>query len=220
MGYLCTIWMNKCWHHLPLCGCNLVVRQLNRFLTTPKLLQLLEDDSNTIESTLVSGSEDHCSAMEFTLVFDLVPQEWICWGVTFQAAFFISIVGSLVSGAGSDGILFPCDLWRSNNYHQLTIRIGPLPLSGLMIYTFGSQCFNSMTNSLLLWLSWILLWPSRWSWSNTKLPSVMSRAFPPAWETDFSELSFILSNAHLFAARMNSSCWLIQAHLLCKKLSL
>ena len=52
---------------------NLVVRQLNRFPTTPKLLSSSEDDSNTIESTLVSSSEDCCNAVEFTLVFDLVP---------------------------------------------------------------------------------------------------------------------------------------------------
>ena len=43
------------------------------FPITPKLPSCSEDDSITTESTLVSSSEDDYNAVEFTLVFDLVP---------------------------------------------------------------------------------------------------------------------------------------------------
>ena len=169
---------------------------------------------------LSSSCEDESNNMEFTLVLDLVLYGWLDWGVTFSVVFLVNVIGKLVSRAGLDGIAFPCDLWRLIDCHWFTICIGPLPLSGFMIYIFGSLCFNSTTNSSLLYLSCILLQPSRWSWSNTKLPSGISRAFPIAKENDLSTLCFILFNAYWFTARMSLCCWLTYAHLLCKKLSL
>ena len=84
--------------------------QLNRFPTTSKLLSSSEDDSNTIGFTLVSSSENDSNAIEFTLVLDLELYGLLCWGVTFLVVFITRVIGSLVSGAGSDGMSFPCDL--------------------------------------------------------------------------------------------------------------
>ena len=125
MDYLHAIYMIKCWYQLPFYHSNLVVRQFNRFPTTPKLFSSSEDESYTMGFTLVSSSDDS-NAMEFTLVLEMV---WLCWGVTFWVVFLTRVIGSLVS----DVISFPCDLWRWNNCCWLTIHTGPLPLSGLMI---------------------------------------------------------------------------------------
>ena len=125
------------------------------------------------------SSDDESKTIECLLVLDLVPYGWLCWAVIFPVVFLVSVIGKLVSEARLDGIQFSCGLWRSSNCHQFTICTGLLPLSGLMVYTFESLCFDSMTNSSLLKLSQIIIWPFRWSWSNTKLPSGISRVFPP-----------------------------------------
>ena len=91
MGYLCTIWMTRCWYHLPFYHNSLFVMWLNRVPTTPKLLSSSEDDSNIIEFTIVSSSEDDSNATEFTLVLDHVPHGWLDWGVTFLVGFLVKL---------------------------------------------------------------------------------------------------------------------------------
>ena len=49
---------------------------------------------------------------------------------------------------------------RSWSWHRLTLCSGPLPLTGLVQYTFGSGHLPMTTNFPFLYLFWILLWPS------------------------------------------------------------
>ena len=57
----------------------------------------------------VSPSEDVCDIIVVTWVLDLVPYGCVCWGVVKPlVGFFTSRVGSMVSGAGLDGISLPC----------------------------------------------------------------------------------------------------------------
>ena len=82
---------------------------LNRLPMTPKLPVSSKDDSN-IDGSSVSSSDDDCNIMEFAWVLDLVPYGCTCWGVVKPlVGFLTSKVGRLVSGAGLDGILPPCD---------------------------------------------------------------------------------------------------------------
>ena len=214
--------MNEYRYQLPLYHQSLVEMQLNRLPMTPKLSMSSKDDSNTDGSSLVSSSEDDCNTMEFALVLDLVPYGWTCLGVVIPLmGFLTSKVGSLVSGAGLDGISLPCDLWRVKQLPSVYCMHRTLTTKWFWWYTHwgpGASIPWQTVHFCNYLESYYDLLDGQVVTPNYLLG--ISRAFPPVQETDFCALVFILFNAHLFTARMSSCCWLTQAHLLWKMLSL
>ena len=134
----------KCWYHF-IHHSDLFLKLLIR-APNPKPSSSSKEESNTIECALV---------------LDLVPYWWLLWGVFLSGTFLARLISRVVSGAWLDELASPCDVWRSCNFCQFTIDIGPLPLSGLLVYRV--LVLNSMTNSSFLKLSWILFWPPGWS---------------------------------------------------------
>ena len=114
---------------------------------------------------------------------------WLSWGLVSPPSFWI----------------FP----RSWSWYQMTVCTGPLPLTGLMWYTFSSGCFPTTTNFSLLYWSWIfLLWLSGWSHNETKFSSGISSDFWFNLSVLFCVICQKLFNAHLFTAHTNSFfCW-------------
>ena len=128
-----------------------------------------------------------------------LPFEWVAYWCESGSDLFVFSFGLKEGTCGSSwlswGLVSPPLFWilpRSWSWHWLTVCTGPLPLTGLMWYTFGSGCLPTTTNSSLVYLSWILLWPSRWSYNKTKFPSGISSDF---WFNLFGTLLHALSNA-------------------------
>ena len=142
------------------------------------------------------------------LPFEQVACPWESRGDLFVFGFGLK-EGTCDPSWLSWGLVGPPSFWvlpRSWSWHQLTTHTEPLPLTGIMQYTFGSGHLPTTTNSSFFYLSWILLWPSGWSHNKTKFPSGISSNFWFNLLVLLCMLCQMLLNVHLFAAHTNSYC--------------